>query len=425
MNTCYQNSLLQTIMITSTPQSIIWTAQEIRRQFPSLEQKVYGSKPLVYLDNAATTQKPQTVLDALIQHYNYSNANVHRAMHVLADRATEALENSRKTVQKFINAPVPEEIIFTSGTTASINLVASSYGQVYIQPGDEIIISHMEHHANIVPWQMLCQAKGAHLKVVPIDDRGELIMSAFEQLLTEKTKLVAVAYASNNLGTINPIHEMIAKAHDAGALVLIDAAQAAAHLPIDVQSLDCDFLAFSAHKAYGPTGVGILYGKRALLERMPPYQGGGEMIKEVTLLGSTYNDIPYKFEAGTPNIADIIAFRAALEFIQHIGWEYINSHELQLINYAQELFSKLDKVKMVGTISNKIGIISFNIATIHHLDVGMLLDAQGIAVRTGHGCAQPLMQRLGVEGIVRVSFAVYNTFEEIDYLATAVAKIAE
>jgi cysteine desulfurase/selenocysteine lyase len=281
----------------------------------------------------------------------------------------------------------------------------------------------MEHHANIVPWQMLCQAKGAHLKVIPINDKGELVMSAFKQLLTEKTKLVAVAYASNNLGTINPIQEIIAKAHAAGAMVLVDAAQAVAHLAIDVQSLDCDFLAFSAHKAYGPTGVGILYGKRALLEYMVPYQGGGEMIKEVTLSASTYNEIPYKFEAGTPNIANIVAFRAALEFIQHIGWNYINSHELQLTNYAQEHLSKLDKVNIVGTASNKIGIISFNIDNIHHLDVGMLLDAQGIAVRTGHGCAQPLMQRMGVEGIVRVSLAVYNTFEEIDYLAIILSKI--
>ncbi|ACE06349.1 hypothetical protein Aasi_0995 [Candidatus Amoebophilus asiaticus 5a2] len=412
-------------MITSTPQSIIWTPQEIRRQFPSLEQKVHGSKPLVYLDNAATTQKPQTVLDALIQHYNYSNANVHRAMHVLADRATEALEDTRKTVQEFINAPGAEEIIFTSGTTASINLVASSYGQVYIQPGDEIIISHMEHHANIVPWQMLCQTRKAHLKVIPIDDRGELIMSSFEQLLTAKTRLVAVAYASNNLGTINPIQEIIAKAHHAGALVLIDAAQAAAHLLIDVQSLDCDFLAFSAHKAYGPTGVGILYGKRALLEQMPPYQGGGEMIKEVTLSSSTYNDIPYKFEAGTPNIADIIGFRAALDFIRNLGWSIINKHEKELTSYTQHLLGKIDRIRLIGTATDKVGIVSFTVDKMHHLDVGMLLDAQGIAVRTGHGCAQPLMQRLGVEGIVRVSLAVYNTFEEINYLAHVVAKIVK
>ncbi|MHB9147833.1 MAG: aminotransferase class V-fold PLP-dependent enzyme [Candidatus Amoebophilus sp.] len=410
-------------MITSTPQSIIWTPQEIRRQFPSLEQKVHGSKPLVYLDNAATTQKPQTVLDALIQHYNYSNANVHRAMHVLADRATDALENTRKAVQKFINAREAEEIIFTSGTTSSINLVASTYGQTFIQPGDEVLISHMEHHANIVPWQMLCQTRKAHLKVIPIDDRGELIMSAFEQLLTAKTKLVAVAYASNNLGTINPIQEIIAKAHHAGALVLIDAAQAAAHLLIDVQSLDCDFLAFSAHKAYGPTGVGILYGKRALLEQIPPYQGGGEMIKEVTLFSSTYNDIPYKFEAGTPNIADIIGFRAALNFIRNLGWSIINKHERELTSYTQHLLGEIDRIRLIGTATDKVGIVSFTVDKMHHLDVGMLLDAQGIAVRTGHGCAQPLMQRLGVEGIVRVSLAIYNTFEEIDYLATALSNI--
>jgi cysteine desulfurase/selenocysteine lyase len=410
-------------MITSVPQSIIWTPQEIRRQFPSLEQKVHGDKPLVYLDNAATTQKPQVVLDALAQYYQYSNANVHRAMHVLADRATEALENTRKFVQEFINAGEAEEIIFTSGATASINLVASSYGQSFIQSGDEIIISHMEHHANIVPWQMLCQTKGAQLKVIPINDKGELIMSDFEGLLSAKTKLVAISYVSNNLGTINPIREIVAKAHAAGAVVLVDAAQAAPHLSINVQNLNCDFLTFSAHKAYGPTGVGVLYGKRALLERMPPYQGGGEMIKEVTLSSSTYNDIPYKFEAGTPNIANIIGFRAALNFIKSLGWTLISRHERELTSYAQHLLGRINRIRLVGTAAEKIGIVSFTVDKMHHLDVGMLLDAQGIAVRTGHGCAQPLMQRVGVEGIVRVSLAIYNSLEEIDYLVHTVAKI--
>jgi cysteine desulfurase/selenocysteine lyase len=410
-------------MLTSVTKSIKWNLQDIRKQFPSLEQKVHGNKQLVYLDNAATTQKPQPVLDALIQHYQYSNANVHRAMHVLADRATEALEQTRKTVQTFINAPEAQEIIFTSGTTASINLVASSYGQKFIQAGDEIIISHMEHHANMVPWQMLCEIKGAILKVIPVDDHGQLIMPAFEELLTTKTKLVAIAYVSNNLGTINPIQEIIAKAHDVGAKVLIDAAQAAPHLPIDVQKLNCDFLTFSAHKAYGPTGVGILYGKRALLEAMPPYQGGGEMIKEVTLLKSTYNDIPYKFEAGTPNIANIIAFRVALEFIQQIGWENISKHEEYLTRYTQNLLSQVDKIGLIGTAPNKIGIVSFIIQDMHHLDVGMLLDAKGIAVRTGHGCAQPLMHRFGIDGMVRASLAIYNTVEEIDYFADTLNKL--
>lgn len=410
-------------MITSTPQSIIWNPQEIRRQFPSLQQRVYRDKPLVYLDNAATTQKPQVVLDALTHYYQYNNANVHRAMHILADRATEALENARKAVQKFINAREAEEIIFTSGTTSSINLVASTYGQAFIQPGDEVIISHMEHHANIVPWQMVCQSRGAQLKVIPINDRGELVIPAFENLLSAKTKLVAISYVSSNLGTINPIQEIIAKAHAIGAVVLVDAAQAAPHLPIDVQSLGCDFLAFSAHKAYGPTGVGILYGKRALLEQMPPYQGGGEMIKEVTLSSSTYNDIPYKFEAGTPNIADIIGFRAALDFIRNLGWSIINKHEKELTSYTQHLLGEIDRIRLIGTATDKVGIVSFTVDKMHHLDVGMLLDAQGIAVRTGHGCAQPLMQRLGVEGIVRVSLAVYNTFEEIDYLATTLSNI--
>ncbi|OJW71390.1 MAG: cysteine sulfinate desulfinase [Candidatus Amoebophilus sp. 36-38] len=410
-------------MLNSLSKSTRWDVQKIRKEFPGLEQVVHGNKQLVYLDNAATTQKPQVVLDTLIDYYRYSNANVHRAIHILGDRATEALEETRKAVQKFINAPEAEEIIFTSGTTASINLVASSYGQRFIQAGDEIIISHMEHHANLVPWQMLCQSKGANLKVIPIHERGELDMDAFERLLSSKTKLVAITYVSNNLGTINPIQEMIAKAHTMGAIVLTDAAQAVPHFSLDVQELDCDFLAFSAHKAYGPTGVGILYGKRALLESMSPYQGGGEMIKEVTLSKSTYNDIPYKFEAGTPNIANIIAFKAALKFIQDIGWDHIKKHEENLTKYTQKLIGQLDRVRLIGTAPDKVGIVSFVIDSMHHLDVGMLLDAQGIAVRTGYGCSQPLIQSLGLDGIIRVSLAMYNTVEEIDYLVGALTKL--
>ncbi len=400
-----------------------WTPQLVRQQFPSLEQRVHGAKPLIYLDNAATTQKPQAVLDALVAYYHTSDANVHRAMHALAERATNALEETRKAVQQFIHAQDAAEIVFTSGTTASINLVASSYGQRFIQPGDEIIISEMEHHANIVPWQLLCEAKGAHLQVIPIDDQGVLIMSEFEKLLSSKTKLVAITYVSNNLGTVNPIAEIVKQAHGAGAVVLVDAAQAMPHMPIDVQSLDCDFLAFSAHKMYGPTGVGVLYGKRAILESMPPYQGGGEMIKKVTLSKSTYNELPYKFEAGTPNIANIIAFRAALELIQSIGWPYITKHEKSLMDYAHSLLGELGHVKLINTALNKVGIIALNIPTIHHLDVGMLLDAQGIAVRTGHGCAQPLMERLGIEGIVRASIGIYNMEEEIAYLAEKIAQL--
>lgn len=401
----------------------LWTPQLIRQQFPSLEQHIHGNKSLIYLDNAATTQKPQAVLDALVAYYHTSDANVHRAIHALAERATNALEETRKAVQQFIHAHEAAEIVFTSGTTASINLVASSYGQRFIQAGDEIIISEMEHHANIVPWQLLCEAKGAHLRVIPINDQGELIMTEFEKLLGPKTKLVAIAYVSNNLGTVNPIPKIVKQAHAVGAVVLVDAAQAAPHMPINVQSLDCDFLVFSSHKLYGPTGVGILYGKRAILESMPPYQGGGEMIKKVTLSRSTYNELPYKFEAGTPNIANIIAFQAALELIQSIGWDYIIQHEQRLLDYADRLLRKLDQVHLMSTAPNRVGIIAFSIPGMHHLDIGMLLDAQGIAVRTGHGCAQPLMERLGVEGIVRASIGIYNTQKEIAYLAEKIAQL--
>jgi cysteine desulfurase/selenocysteine lyase len=396
----------------------------IRVQFPALQQYIHG-KPLIYLDNAATTQKPQQVLDALLSHYQFTNANVHRGIHTLGDRATSALEATRKSVQNLIHAAHTEEIIFTAGTTASINLVANSYGQAFLQRGDEILISHMEHHANIVPWQMLCQRTGAHLKVIPITDTGELLLEGWEQLFTPQTKIVAIAYASNNLGTVNPIKELIAKAHQQGAVVVIDAAQAIAHLPIDVQALDCDFLAFSAHKAYGPTGVGILYGKSELLERMPPYQGGGEMIREVTLDQVIYNQLPYKFEAGTPNIAGIIAFQEAINFIQALGYEAIQQHEQQLLDYAHSQLSRLPGIQLIGTAPHKIGIVSLAIPGKHHLDIGMLLDAQGIAVRTGHGCAQPLMQRLNLEGIVRASFAVYNTLEEVEQFMLTIQKLSQ
>jgi cysteine desulfurase/selenocysteine lyase len=397
---------------------------KIRAQFPALHQLVHG-KPLVYLDNAATTQKPQSVLDALLSYYQYDNANVHRGIHTLAHRATTALEHTRKSVQQFIHAAQPEEIIFTSGATAGINLVANSYGQTFLQAHDEILISHMEHHANMVPWQMLCQRKGAHLRVIPISNTGELILDELDSLLTPRTKIVAIAYASNNLGTINPVQEIIAKAHAQGAIVVIDAAQAAAHLPIDVQALNCDFLTFSAHKAYGPTGVGVLYGKSQFLEQMPPYQGGGEMIKEVTLDSVTYQDIPYKFEAGTPNIADIVAFQAALAFIHNLGYEAIGQHEQQLLDYAHNQLSRLPNIRLIGTAPHKIGIVSLVIPRMHHLDVGMLLDTQGIAVRTGHGCAQPLMQRLGIEGLVRASFAVYNTLEEVQQFVATIEKLSQ
>ena len=398
--------------------------QKIRTQFPALHQTVHG-KPLVYLDNAATTQKPQVVLDALAHYYQHDNANVHRGVHKLAERATTALEATRRSVQQFIHAAAPSEVIFTAGTTAGINLVAATYGQAQVQAGDEVIISHMEHHANIVPWQMLCQAKGAVLKVIPINDRGELLLPALEKLLTPRTKIVAINYVSNTLGTINPVKKIIQLAHNQGAVVVVDGAQAVPHLPVDVQDMDCDFLAFSAHKAYGPTGVGALYGKSALLETMPPYQGGGEMIQRVTLTHTTYNDVPYKFEAGTPNIAGIIAWQEALKFIQEVGHEKLRMHENKLLYYCLDLLRGLKGVRLVGTAPDKVGVLSLTLDGIHHLDAGMLLDAKGIAVRTGHGCTQPLMDFWGIEGVIRASFAIYNTEEEVAQLVEGIANIIQ
>jgi cysteine desulfurase / selenocysteine lyase len=406
------------------PSRNVLDIQKIRAQFPALHQTIHG-KPLIYLDNAATTQKPQAVLDALAHYYRHDNANVHRGIHTLASRATAALEATRQRVQQFIHAASTEEIIFTAGATASINLVAATYGQAQLQAGDEIIISHMEHHANIVPWQMLCQAKGAILKIIPISETGELLLPALANLLTPKTKIVAISYVSNTLGTINPLKEVIQQAHAQGAIVVVDGAQAVPHLPIDVQDLDCDFFAFSAHKAYGPTGVGVLYGKKMLLEEMPPYQGGGEMIREVTLTRTTYNDLPYKFEAGTPNIADIIAWKEALNFIEEIGYEKFRAHEGELLNYALDLLGNLEKVRIIGTALSKASVLSFTIEGIHHLDVGMLLDANGIAVRTGHSCTQPLMNFFGIEGVIRASFAIYNTKEEVEQLAAAVTRVVQ
>jgi cysteine desulfurase/selenocysteine lyase len=414
-------------MATLTEQKLQHTPLDIlaiRAQFPALHQQIYG-KPLIYLDNAATTQKPKRVLDALLAYYQFTNANVHRVLHSLGGQATHDLEKTRESVKNFIHAAHAEEIIFTAGTTASINLVAYSYGQTLLKPGDEILISHMEHHANIVPWQLVCQSTGAVLKVLPLTDNGELQLDSLDRLLTPQTKIVAITYVSNNLGTINPLQEIISKAHAQGAVVLVDAAQAVAHLPIDVQELDCDFLAFSAHKVYGPTGVGILYGKRKLLEQMPPYQGGGNMIKQVQFDQVTYNELPYKFEAGTPNIAAIIAFREALGFIQELGYEAIQHHEQQLLAYAHRHLSRLPTIQLIGTAIHKVGIISLVIPGHHPFDVGMLLDAQGIAVRTGHSCAQPLMHRLGIEGVIRASLAVYNTLDEIKQFVSTIEKISQ
>ena len=395
--------------------------QKIRADFPILNQQING-KDLVYLDNAATTQKPTPVIEAIAHYYNFDNANIHRGIHTLAERATRDFEASREAVRAFLNAKSTEEIIFTSGTTQGINLVASTFGRKFINSGDEIIISGLEHHSNIVPWQMLCEEKGIILKVIPVLDSGELDLEAYKKLLSEKVKLVAFNHVSNSLGTINPAKKMISIAHQFGAKVLIDGAQATSHFNIDVQDLDADFYAFSAHKLYGPTGIGVLYGKKDLLNAMPPYMGGGEMIKEVTFEKTTYNDLPYKFEAGTPNIADVVALKAALEYTANLGRENIAAHEKALLEYATAQLLEINGLKIIGTAREKVAVISFIIEGIHHQDIGVLLDNQGIAVRTGHHCTQPLMQRFGLLGTTRASFAVYNTLEEVDRLVVGLRK---
>jgi cysteine desulfurase/selenocysteine lyase len=379
----------------------------------------------VYLDNAATSQKPQSVINALTAYYEGYNANIHRGAHYLAAKATDIYEQTRHKIAQFLNAPSSDEIIFTRGTTEGINLVAGTFGRKMIQKGDEIIISAMEHHSNIVPWQMLCEEKEAVLKVIPITENGELILEEYEKLLSEKTKLVSIVHISNALGTINPIKEMIQKAHKVGAKVLVDGAQGAVHLDIDVQDLDCDFYAFSGHKVYAPTGIGALYGKRTILEAIPPYHGGGEMIKEVTFEKTTYNDLPFKFEAGTPNIADVIAFGTALDFVADLGKNNIAAHEQQLLEYGTQKIQEIEGLRIIGTAKHKASVISFVFDDIHHSDVGTLLDNQGIAVRTGHHCTQPLMKRLGLSGTTRASFAVYNTFEEIDALVAGLQKVVK
>ncbi len=378
---------------------------------------------MVYLDNAATNQKPQSVINALEHHYAADNANIHRGIHTLAERSTTAFEDTRKAVQAFINSNEVEEIIFTKGTTESINLVASSWGRKYLNEGDEIIVSGLEHHSNIVPWQLIAEEKGARVRAIPVLDNGDLDIAEFSNMLSNKTKLVAVNHASNSLGTINPVHEIIKMSHEAGAKVLIDGAQASSHLTIDVQALDADFYALSAHKMYGPTGVGILYGKRSLLEKMPPYQGGGEMIKDVSFDKTTFNDIPYKFEAGTPNIADVVAFKAAIDFINDLGKENIAAYEEELLSYATAQLNEIEGVRIIGQAQNKVSVISFVVDGIHHFDLGMWMDAKGVAVRTGHHCTQPLMVMFIIEGTTRASFSVYNTIAEIDIFVEALKDI--
>ena len=408
-------------METVTSISPVFDVESIREMFPILSREL-NDKTLVYLDNAATSQKPQVVIDALSNYYSHYNANIHRGIHTLAEEATAAYESTRVTVRRFINAAFPEEIIFTRGATEGINLVAYTWGRKNIRAGDEIIISGMEHHSNIVPWQMLCEEKKSTLKIIPVADNGELDMEAYKNLLSSKTKLVSVVHASNSLGTINPIKEIIDSARRVGAVVMIDGAQSTVHLDIDVQQLDCDFFAFSGHKVYGPTGVGVLYGKKDILESMPPFMGGGEMIKEVTFEKTTYADLPYKYEAGTPNIADTVALKSALDFINETGKDAIRKHENDLLQYATEHLEALPGLRIIGTAKEKVSVVSFVIEKIHPQDIGVLLDNQGIAVRTGHHCTQPLMARFGVPGTVRASFAMYNTKEEIDRLVNGLQK---
>ena len=398
--------------------------EKVRKDFPVLNQKVHG-KPLVYLDNAATTQKPLAVIEAIENYYRRDNSNIHRGVHALSERATEAYEKVRVAAQKFLNAADSKEVIFVRGTTEAINLVAQTYGRKNVGAGDEVLITAMEHHSNIVPWQLLCEEKGAKLKVAPIDDRGELLLDEFEKLLGPKTKIVGVAHLSNALGTINPIREIVRMAHARNIPVLVDGAQAAPRMAVDVQALDCDFYAISGHKLYAPTGIGVLYGKTRLLEAMPPYQGGGDMIASVTFEKTVYNRLPYKFEAGTPNIADTIGLGAAIEYLNKLGLEQIEAHEADLLEYATREVSAIPGLQIVGTAREKAGVLSFVMEDIHPHDIGTILDSEGIAVRTGHHCAQPVMQRFNIPATARASFGLYNTPEEVDALVAGIHKVRE
>ncbi len=397
-----------------------FNVREIRQDFPALRQQVYG-KNLIYFDNGATSQKPQMVLDAINQYYSMDNANIHRGVHHLSQKATSEYEDARETVRRFINAPKKEEIIFTKGTTDGINLVATSFGEL-LQAGDEIIISAMEHHSNIVPWQMLAERKKLVLKVIPINKRGELLLEEYQNMLSSKTKLVAITHISNSLGTINPLDKIIDAAHAAGAKVLIDGAQSIQHTKVDVQALNCDFFVFSGHKVFGPTGIGVLYGKETLLDEMPPYQGGGDMISRVTFERTTYNELPFKFEAGTPHIAGGICLGTALNYLNQFDSKELEEYERELTEYAQEMLETFENITLIGTAKNKTSVVSFHVPGIHPFDIGTLLDKQGIAVRTGHHCTQPLMDFYQIPGTVRASFAFYNTREEIDQFIAAVEK---
>jgi cysteine desulfurase/selenocysteine lyase len=412
--------------VAKTPQEIhtagTYDVYKIRKDFPILNQNVHG-KPLVYLDNAATTQKPLAVIDAIEQYYRHDNSNIHRGVHTLSERATADYEKVRETARKFLNAADTKEIIFVRGTTEAINMVAQTYGRKNVGSGDEVLITALEHHSNIVPWQLLCEEKGAKLRVAPINDSGELLLEEFEKLLTPKTKLVAVAHLSNALGTINPVREIIRMAHARNIPVLVDGAQAVARMQVDVQALDCDFYALSSHKLYGPTGIGVLYGKTKLLEAMPPWQGGGDMIASVTFEKTIYNRLPYKFEAGTPNIADTIGFGAALEYVNRLGLDEIERHEADLLAYATKSVEAIPGIRIIGTAKEKAGVLSFVMDDIHPHDIGTILDSEGVAVRTGHHCAQPVMQRFDIPATARASFGLYNTREEIDVLVAAIHKV--
>jgi len=402
----------------------IFNVEALRADFPILRRQVHG-KPLVYLDNAATAQKPQTVIDTLSRYYEQENANIHRGVHYLSERATEEYEAARKTIQHFLNAADASEIIFVRGATEGINLVAQTYGRANVGRGDEVLISAMEHHSNIVPWQILCEEKGAKLRVIPINDSGELLPDEFEKLLGSRTKIVAVTHVSNALGTINPVRRIVQQAHRANVPVLVDGAQSVPHIEVDVQALDCDFFVFSGHKLYGPTGIGILYGKSALLDAMPPYQGGGDMISSVTFEKTIYNKLPYKFEAGTPHIAGGIGLGCAIGYLNGVGFESVERHEHGLLEYATQAVTEIPGLRVVGTAAEKAGVLSFVMEGIHPHDIGTILDQQGIAIRTGHHCAQPVMQRFGIPATARASFALYNTREEVDALVSGLRKVRE
>lgn len=401
----------------------MYDIQKIREDFPILSRKIYG-KPLVYLDNGATTQKPRCVVEAIVDEYYSVNANVHRGVHFLSQQATELHEAAREKVRDFINAKSTNEIVFTRGTTESINLLATSFGEAFINEGDEIIVSEMEHHSNIVPWQMLAERRGASIRVIPIDDKGELLLDEYEKLFTEKTRIVCVTHVSNVLGTVNPVKRIVDIAHLHGVPVLVDGAQSAPHMKIDVQDIGCDFFAFSGHKIYGPTGVGVLYGKEDLLDKLPPYQGGGEMIQNVSFEKTTFNELPYKFEAGTPDYVGTNSLAKALDYVSAIGVDNIFAYEHELTRYATEQLSNIEGMRIFGQSDNKDAVISFLVRDIHHLDMGTLLDRLGIAVRTGHHCAQPLMTHYGIEGTVRASFGIYNTKEEIDVLVAGIKRVS-